>query len=156
MTYEELVEKTREVFAKANAGDIKEHVAYQFNVTGEGEGAFYLEISEGQIRVEPYEYFDRDVLFTIDAADLIKIGLGELDPMWAVTTGKLRVQGSIEKALLLKTLCASIRENQTEEAEADAKGTEEAEAGEKEAPETEVKILSVGKGRRKRGKRRRR
>lgn len=115
MTYEELVAKAREVFGKASADGIDGHVAYQFNITGEGEGAFYLEISEGQIHIEPYEYYDRDVLFTTTADALIQIGLGELEPMWAVTTGKLKVEGSIEKALLLKNLCASIKENQKAE-----------------------------------------
>lgn len=116
MTYEELVAKTREVFGKASAEEIEGHVAYQFNITGEGEGAFYLEINEGQIHIEPYEYYDRDVLFTTTADALIRIGLGELDPMWAVTTGELQVQGSIEKALLLKKLSVSIKEKLKEEA----------------------------------------
>lgn len=115
MTYEELVEKTREVFGMADASSIEGHVAYQFNITGEAEGAFYLEISDGQIHIEPYEYYDRDVLFVTTAANLIKIGLGELDPVWAFTTGKLKVEGNIDKALLLKGLSASIKEKIAEE-----------------------------------------
>ena len=111
MTYEELVGKAREVFGKADASAITEHVAYQFNITGEGEGAFYLEISDGEIRVEPYEYYDRDVIFTTTAETLIKIGLGEMDAIWAVTTGKLMMEGNIDKALLLKDLSSSIKEN---------------------------------------------
>lgn len=115
MTYEELVEKTREVYSMADASGIEGHVAYQFNITGEAEGAFYLEISDGQIHIEPYEYYDRDVLFVTTAENLIKIGLGELDPVWAFTTGKLKVEGNIDKALLLKGLSASIREKIAEE-----------------------------------------
>lgn len=111
MTYEELVEKAREVFGKADASGVSQHVAYQFNITGEGEGAFYLEINDGKISVEPFEYYDRDVIFTTSADTLIKIGLGELDAMWAVTTGKLNFEGDIDKALLLKDLSASIKEN---------------------------------------------
>lgn len=138
MTYEELVANVREVFGKAGTDGIDGHVAYQFNITGEGEGAFYLEISEGQIHVEPYEYYDRDVLFTTTADTLIKIGLGELDPMWAVTTGKLQVKGSIEKALLLKSLCASIQENRKEEA-ASCCGS----SAEKEEPVEEKPVEAV-------------
>ncbi len=107
MTYEELVEQARQTYGRADASGIDGHVAYQFNITGEAEGAFYLEVSDGKVNIEPYEYFDRDVLFTTTAETLIKIAMGKLDPVWAYTTGKLKVQGSIEKALLLKELSVS-------------------------------------------------
>ena len=51
MTYEELVEKARNTYGKADAGKIKEHVAIQFNVTGEAEGIFYLEIADGKVNI---------------------------------------------------------------------------------------------------------
>ncbi len=125
MTYEELVAKAREVFGKADVSGIKGHVAYQFNITGEGEGAFYLEIDNGVIKIEPYEYFDRDVLFTMTAKNLIKIGLGELDPVWAFTTGRLKLEGSIDKALLLKELAGSVKEQlKKESAPAEVTATE--------------------------------
>lgn len=107
MTYEELVEKVREVYKTADASSIEGHVAYQFNITGEGEGAFYLEITDGNIKIEPFEYFDRDVLFTTTADTLLKIGMGEMDAAAAFTTGKLKVEGNIDQALLLNTLSAS-------------------------------------------------
>lgn len=116
MTYEELVEKARELFYKADVANIGQHVAYQFNITGEAEGAFYLEITEGEVRIEPYEYYDRDTLFIMTAETLIKIGTGELDPMWAFTQGKIKMDGSIEKALLLKDISASLKK-QAEESE---------------------------------------
>ena len=118
MTYEELVEKARELFGKADVSNIGQHVAYQFNITGEAEGAFYLEIKDGEVRVEPYEYYDRDTLFTTAAETLIKIGKGELDPMWAFTQGKIQMEGSIEKALLLKDISASLKKLAKEEEKA--------------------------------------
>lgn len=102
MTYEELVSEIRNIFMKADVSGIKEHLAYQFNVTGEAEGAFYAEVSEGKLSIEPYEYYDRDVVFTMTADTLLKIAKGELDAVFAYTTGKLKVDGSIEKALLLQ------------------------------------------------------
>ena len=104
MTYFELVDAVRAAYAGADASNIKEHVAFQFNVTGEAEGAFYLEIKDGKVFVEPYDYHDRDVLFTTTAETLLKIGRGELDPMWAYTTRKLRAEGNLGKALLLKEI----------------------------------------------------
>lgn len=110
MTYHELVEKVREVYTKVDASIIEGHIAYQFNIRGEAEGAFYMEISDGTVKVEPYEYYDRDVIFTTTAESLLKIGTGELDPMWAYTTGRLKVDGDFGKALELKKLSAKAAE----------------------------------------------
>ena len=52
--------------------DIHEHLAYQFNITGEAEGIFYVEVKEGTLYVEPYEYFDRDAMFTCSAEPYLK------------------------------------------------------------------------------------
>ena len=133
MTYEELVEKVREVYGQADASGIEGHVAYQFNITGEGEGAFYLEIADGNINIEPFEYFDRDVLFTTTADTLIKIGLGEVDAVAAFTSGKLKVEGNFDKALLLNTLSASIKDKVKEAAGSNEKAKSEAK------PQTEAK-----------------
>ena len=133
MTYEELVEKVREVYGQADASGIEGHVAYQFNITGEGEGAFYLEIADGNINIEPFEYFDRDVLFTTTADTLIKIGLGEVDAVAAFTSGKLKVEGNFDKALLLNTLSASIKDKVKEVAGSNEKAKSEAK------PQTEAK-----------------
>lgn len=116
MTYEELVQEAKKIYEPADASSFKEHVAYQFNIKGEAEGAFYLEVSDGKVHVEPYEYFDRDVLFTTTVETLMKIGNGKLDPVFAYTTGKLKVEGNIEKALLLKNLSGSKQAEKGEEA----------------------------------------
>ena len=87
--------------------DIHEHLAYQFNITGEAEGIFYAEVKNGQLYVEPYEYFDRDAMFTCTAETLFKIADGKTDPILAVTLGKLKVEGNIDRALKLKDLINS-------------------------------------------------
>lgn len=104
MTYEELIEQIRKAAKKADASNIKDHVAFQFNVTGEASGAFYLEISNGEIKIEPYEYFDRDVLVTSSADNILKIMNGKLDPVMAFTLHKIKVEGDLGKALLLKEI----------------------------------------------------
>ena len=104
MTYEELVEKARNTYGKADAGKIKEHVAIQFNVTGEAEGIFYLEIADGKVKIEPYEYYNRDVIVTTDAKTLIKMGSGKLGIEAAFLTGKIKAEGNLGKGLLLKEL----------------------------------------------------
>ena len=57
--------------------------------------------------MEPYEYYDRDAIFTCSAETLFKINEGKLDPVLAVTLGKLKVEGNIDKALYLKKLIDS-------------------------------------------------
>ena len=102
MTYEELVQQVKEIAEEADAGKIQDHVAFQFNIEGEAAGAFYLDIKEGKAAVEPYEYYDRDVLITSTAETLLKIMEGKLDPVAAYTLQKIRVEGDLGKALLLK------------------------------------------------------
>lgn len=104
MTYADFFAKVKELLGGADVSDIREHLAYQFNITGEAEGIFYVEVKDGTIHVEPYEYYDRDVIFTCKAETLQKIAEGKLDPILAVTLQKLKVEGSIEKALKLKDI----------------------------------------------------
>lgn len=103
MTYQELVSEIRDLFMQADVSGIKEHIAYQFNIRGEAEGAFYAEVSEGKLYIEPYEYFDRDVLFTTTAETLLGIAGGTMDAVAAFTQGKLQVEGSFDKALMLQS-----------------------------------------------------
>lgn len=102
MTYNELVETIKSTFESVDVSDIKEHIAYQFNIEGDAEGIFYAEVSDGKVSVEPYEYFDRDVLFILTDEVLLKIMNGKLDAIQAFLTGKLKVEGDMDKALLLQ------------------------------------------------------
>ena len=104
MTYEELVASVKEAYADADASKVTEHVAFQFNVTGEGEGAFYVEIKDGKVNVEPYDYLDRDIRVTASAATILDLANGRLDPVKAYLTGKLRAEGNLGKASFLKQL----------------------------------------------------
>ena len=87
---------------KADVSNVSEHLAFQFNITGEGEGAFYAEVKDGVLYVEPYEYYDRDAIFICSADTLLKLASGKLDPIFAFTVGKLQVEGSLEKAMMLQ------------------------------------------------------
>ncbi len=101
MNFTELVQTVRERFSETDVSHIPGVLAYQFNVTGKGEGIFYVEIKDGRLSVEPYEYYDRHAIFTISGSDLIKLITGKLDPVAAFTTGRLKVEGDIGKALEL-------------------------------------------------------
>ena len=94
MTYADMFSKVKGMLMDADVSDIQEHLAYQF-----------------KLYVEPYEYFDRDAMFTCSAETLFKIADGKADPILAVTLGKLKVEGNIDKALKLKDLINSKKKN---------------------------------------------
>ena len=109
MTYAEFFSEIKGKFMEADVSDVTEHLAYQFNIIGDAEGIFYVEVKDGQLSVEPYEYFDRDVIFIGKAETFIKIAEGKMDPVLAVTLQKLKFEGNVDKALRLKELIDSKR-----------------------------------------------
>ncbi len=104
MTYAEFFSQIKGEFMNADVSGITEHLAYQFNITGEASGIFYVEVKDGKLYVEPYEYFDRDAMFTCSAETLRELAEGKLDPVLAFTVQKLKVEGNIDKALRFKEL----------------------------------------------------
>lgn len=105
MTYEEIVQGARDVLLKKDVSKFEGHLAVQVNITGEGEGAFYIELKDRQLFVEPYEYYDRDCCLIASADTLTKLVEDKLDAVMAFTTGKLKVEGSIDKALEFQKIC---------------------------------------------------
>lgn len=49
MTYEEIFNKVKEAYENADASNVEGHIAIEFDVCGEGAGAFYAEIKEGKL-----------------------------------------------------------------------------------------------------------
>ncbi len=101
MTFHSLFAIVKENFIKANVPDIYTHMAFEFRVQGEPSGVFYLEIKEGHISVEPYEYHDRDALLTLDGETLLEICHGHLKPMLAYAVGRLQIEGDLAKVRLI-------------------------------------------------------
>ena len=101
MTYEEIVAYTKKKVAAANFKSYKGHLAAQVNITGEGEGAFYIELNDAAVAVEPYEYYDRDVILVSNADVFIAILDGKKAAQDAVAAGELKLVGNVEKALEL-------------------------------------------------------
>ncbi len=104
MTFLEYVTGIKEKFADTDVSDITEKLAYQFNITGEAEGAFYIEVKDGELNIEPYEYYDRDAIFTGTAELFTDIMTGKKDPVHEFLVHHLGVDGNIDKALRLKDI----------------------------------------------------
>ena len=153
MTYEKIFETTKKTIMKSDVSNIEGHLAVQVDIVGEGEGAFYIELKDKQLFVEPYEYYDHDCKFIISADDFIKMVNGKLDPVLAYTTGKLKVEGNVDKALEFKKIVDSVKKQEKKAKSATktekkpaakkpaAKKAEAKPAAEKKAPakKTEVK-----------------
>lgn len=105
MTYTDFFYGFKKKFDGTDVSEIREHLAYQFNIDDrEAGGAFYVEVKEGKLYIEPYEYYDRDAAFTCTPEVLNKIISGELDPVAAFESKQLIVDGNLDKALCLKEL----------------------------------------------------
>lgn len=115
MTYEEIFEAAKAEFMKSDVSSFKQHLAVQIDIVGEGEGAFYVELKDGQLHVEPYEYYDRHVKLIATAKDFLKIVNGSLNAVMAYTTGKLRIEGDLGKALELQQIIENIKKAEKKE-----------------------------------------
>ncbi len=107
MTYHELVKTVRTALVvKADASKIEEHIAAQVNVTGEAEGAFYIEIKEDAANpiVEPYTYNDRDFLLTGDGEEILAVAQGKKTLEAAIVEGTIAHEGNWEKTLVLSNI----------------------------------------------------
>lgn len=120
MTYEEIFEKSKKLILKNDASGIKEHLAVQVDITGEGEGAFYIELNDGKLAVEPYEYYDRDCKFIVSGEDFLSICDGSLDGVKAFTNGKLKVEGDIDKALQISEIMGKVKKASEEKTDGKA------------------------------------
>ncbi|MBP5609337.1 MAG: SCP2 sterol-binding domain-containing protein [Lachnospiraceae bacterium] len=95
MTYEEIVSYVSKKATKLKA---KSEAAVQVDITGEGEGAFYVAVKEGKIEVAPYEYFDHDAKVVADGNDFIAYLDGKADE------SVISIIGDVEKAAVIKEL----------------------------------------------------
>ena len=98
MEFEELLAKVRKM---AEGKDVSgtDFLAVQVNITGDNSGVFYVEVKDGKVSIEPYEYNDRNCDITMSIDNFNKLIDGKLDPVMAFTLGKLKVGGDIGKAL---------------------------------------------------------
>ena len=98
MKFDELLAKVRKL---AEGKDVSgaDFLAVQVNITGDNAGVFYVEIKDGKLSIEPYEYIDRNCDITMSMDNFNKLIDGKLDAVKAFTLGKLKINGDIGKAL---------------------------------------------------------
>ena len=106
MTYEEIVAKVKKAYAKADTALVDEHLAVQVDVTGEGEGAFYIEVAEGKITVEPFEYYDHDFKVLCTGEEIIAIAEGKKKLSAEVEAGNAYVSRDVDKVAVFDLIVA--------------------------------------------------
>lgn len=104
MTFEIVFSKIKKEMNTIDPSVIDGKLAIQITLTGLGGGTFYIEVLNGKLSVEPYDYHDRDAALTISIVDFKKLVDKKLDPIEAFNSGKLIVDGSVEKSLELVKL----------------------------------------------------
>ncbi len=119
--------------------------AIQINLTDEDcGGAFYVEHRNGTANVEPYDYNDRDAMMTIESALLVKILIGETDPVASFLTGKFKIDGDVDAVLQLTKISDAVKAKKKAEEKA-AKEAKKAEEKAKKEAEKKAKAEAEAK-----------
>ncbi len=103
---------TKEVFDELNTRLSKKDAAqlagsqgvYQFVLTGEDAGDYFVKVAADGTQVEAGKAPDAGVTITMTAGDFKDLADGKLNPMTAFMGGKLSVGGDMSMALKLQTL----------------------------------------------------
>lgn len=114
MTFIEAFDKVKAAIAGADASVIEGHLAIQVNLSDEdAHGICYVEVSEGQLSVEPYDYYDRDAIITVTSKDFVRVMSGRLGFEKAIENGVITVEGNLDAALELKKLAKKVTRKTT-------------------------------------------
>lgn len=103
MTFEEMFAQAKTMLENASAKNADTAVAVQFDVSGEGCGAFYAVVSadSDKLTIEPYDYKGHDVLVSADAAEL-------LDALRSAETDALTVEGDWDKVAVFREVLSTL------------------------------------------------
>lgn len=120
MKLSELLAMLREMSAKIDTSNC-DFLAVQFNMTDVKEsdidnpdqqrnpGVFYIEVKNHNVDIQPYEYNDRSCAISMKMSNFLKMMDGKLDAVLAFTTGKLKVDGDLGKAMEFSELIKSYK-----------------------------------------------
>lgn len=80
------------------------HTILQFSISGEGGGDWGVTIDDGTVAVKPGQIEKPQLIIKASASDSIKLLHGELNPMGAFMTGKVKIVGDMALAMKLFNL----------------------------------------------------
>ncbi len=131
MTFEQAFLKVKEKFNNADASNTSDF-AIQITLTDEDcGGTFYAEVKNGTLAVEPYDYYDNNLVLDITKSALLAVLSGRSSLDKAIANGDAAVKGDASKLVDLK---ATIKKAPAKKA-----ATKKAPAKKEAAPKAEVK-----------------
>ena len=102
MNFEEIFNQMKDYFEAKDYTSFGSGVySYEFDITGEGAGKFYIEVRDGSLAIQPYDYKNSTCSFVINSMHLRKLIEHTLGPVAAYATGRLRVKGDVSAAFRL-------------------------------------------------------
>ena len=101
LTYDDVVAKTAKKILAADITKITDSISAEVKIDGECEGIFYIEIMDGKISVEPWNYENADIQIYTSSTELVNITSGKLNIYDAISSGAFKIFGNTGKAILL-------------------------------------------------------
>ena len=92
--YEKVYESLKKTIKKTDTSNFEGFFAFQFTVTGDAAGTFYMEFKDGNLSVENFDYKDATATFKADADTFTALVEGAIAPGKAIKSGKLIVEGN--------------------------------------------------------------
>ncbi|MEI2987582.1 MAG: SCP2 sterol-binding domain-containing protein [Oscillospiraceae bacterium] len=99
-----IIEFIKNKYPNPDLSAFPDKFAVQIELTDIPGGVFYMEVLNGELSIEPYEYNDRDLSVKISKSNLEKLINGKLKAESALITRKIIISGNMSKALLIKKL----------------------------------------------------
>lgn len=112
MTYEKIFADVKKVYAKADKSKLNDDFAFQFNITGEGEGIFYVAFRGGILEIAPYDYVDRCATLYATGENFIKLATKKFSLEEAVRDAHISIEGNYDLALVLDNLASAYVEKE--------------------------------------------
>ena len=104
MTYEKFFADIKRAYSKADKRKLGDDFAFQFNITGEGEGIFYVAYRGGILEIAPYDYVDKNATLYATGENFVKLANGRISIEEAISTEAIRIVGDSELALELNKI----------------------------------------------------
>ncbi|MCY4147461.1 MAG: SCP2 sterol-binding domain-containing protein [Chloroflexi bacterium] len=93
-----------EQFAPDKAAGLDATIA--FNLAGDNGGLFWIKIADGAAEAGAGSIASADMTVNASADDWFAVASGELNPLQAFMTGKLKIQGDMGLAMKMQSLFA--------------------------------------------------
>lgn len=105
MTFIEKFDALKAKYGKIDESKLSDSFAIQVEMTDEDcGGIFYVAYMNSVFAIEPYDYHDNTAAITVSSKVLENILSGKADPVAQFLTGKLKVKGNLDHALMLVNL----------------------------------------------------